>query len=346
MKNLTIKISSVLTIALVLVLLLSSCDKDWLDLGKPGKGGGGKPPVVLNECTVTGTMTRVQCGSSIYDNLLILTDDGKYLQPCNQSFETLVAYSFKDGDRVMFGYSKLTGPSLCGASCAAGPTGEPVTIDCIKLIEDDNRGECSLEATVVSFTCATSIYNDYWFQTDDGQLFQPCDQSFATLVPIELNVGDRVRFGYHKLIGKSPCDEKIACTAVVPDATKIVVDCLYPLNNNPSDCKPIRVIEHPELTLIKPADGVSVIRDLRVEGDCLKFTMGFSGCSADADRFDIVWTPSIDHEGAGLYLIDNAPQMCQAFFSKEVSYNISDIRKRGYHSATLLVNGQSYVIQL
>lgn len=120
--------------AVAFMLTLASCDSPWFDpIDDGGGNGGGKPPVI-QDCNVTGTMVRVICGASIYDGLWIRTDNGKLLQPCQQSFQTLCPIVLKEGDRVKFSYRELKGPSPCDEmiTCAAvNPPHKTVIIDCI-----------------------------------------------------------------------------------------------------------------------------------------------------------------------------------------------------------------------
>lgn len=108
MKKLHVLVSCTL---LSLVMLFSSCKK-W-NPWEEGEGGGGKPSVDI--CSKTGTLVKVPCGVSDLDNLWIRTDDGKYYQPCDASLlQTMdLAYPIEEGLRIRFGFSVLSGPSLC-----------------------------------------------------------------------------------------------------------------------------------------------------------------------------------------------------------------------------------------
>ena len=109
MKKLHIILSGTV---LCLVMLFSSCEKwhPWEEGG--GSGGGGKPST---QCSVSGTLVRVQCGISDLDNLWIRDDKGKYYQPCDASLihRMDLAYPISEGMRVQFGYTVSTGKSVC-----------------------------------------------------------------------------------------------------------------------------------------------------------------------------------------------------------------------------------------
>lgn len=96
---------------LCIVVLFSSCKK-WDPWEEGGGGGGGEP---VDQCTISGNLVRVPCGISDLDNFWIKTDNGKYYQPCDASLihRMDLAYPLTEGMRVQFGYSVLSGKSVC-----------------------------------------------------------------------------------------------------------------------------------------------------------------------------------------------------------------------------------------
>lgn len=127
-------ITAVKVMAVAFMFTFASCDSPWFDpIDDGGGNGGGKPPVIT-DCNVNGTMVRVTCGTSIYDNLWIRTDNGKLLRPCDQSFQTICAIELKEGQRVKFSYREINGTSPCDGmiTCMATlPVHKSVIIDCI-----------------------------------------------------------------------------------------------------------------------------------------------------------------------------------------------------------------------
>lgn len=121
--------------ALVLTLSLSACDNPFFEDGDWGnKPDKNKPSAT---CTISGTMVRVQCGVSIYDGLWIRTKEGKLLQPCSQSFQTLCPIVLAEGDEVKFSYRTQKGTSSCDSmiTCmVALPPHQSVIIDCITRV--------------------------------------------------------------------------------------------------------------------------------------------------------------------------------------------------------------------
>lgn len=134
------------TFLVAFVLLFASCDNPIFDPGGDG-GGNGKPKdPPPTDCSIKGTMVRVTCGFGIYGELWIKTDNGKYLQPCEQSFIPQVPVIPQEGDRVEFGYKKLD-KSLCDQShlircMAALPGHQSVAISCMRIISSKPVETC------------------------------------------------------------------------------------------------------------------------------------------------------------------------------------------------------------
>ncbi|MCF8254957.1 MAG: hypothetical protein K9H61_12140 [Bacteroidia bacterium] len=106
MKKLLGNGKPLLLLTIILGLSFSSCTKDWWGHeGGNGHGGGNNEPAVLK-----GTVVYQACGLSIYGNRLwIQLDNGTLLQPCAQSFESLVPIELHQGERVELRYSNYTG---------------------------------------------------------------------------------------------------------------------------------------------------------------------------------------------------------------------------------------------
>lgn len=160
MKIFKTYLKPVLLVTLLFVLSQSACKKGWLDWLKnePDK----KPPI-SQTTNVSGTMVRVICGVSIYDNLWIKTDDGKYLAPCEQSFLTFAALYFKEGDRVKVDYRPCVKTTICDTmiTCTAiNPVHQRVIIDAINKIADPN---CSPIQIVNNYNTVTKAQSNIMF---------------------------------------------------------------------------------------------------------------------------------------------------------------------------------------
>lgn len=100
-----------------------------------------------NECTYTGTLVSVPCGISVFNNLWILRDDGKYFQPCDIGPSAmLLSTEFIEGKRVSFNYAPLgSGSTLCdNEKLMLCPTILPqrtkIKLTCVTLL--DQKSEC------------------------------------------------------------------------------------------------------------------------------------------------------------------------------------------------------------
>ena len=133
------------TFLVAFVLIFASCDNPIFDPGGDG-GGNGKPKdPPATTCSVKGTIVRVTCGFGVYGDLWIKTDNGKYLQPCEQSFMPQVPVDVKEGDQVEFGY-RVQKESSCYSDeircLAALPEYQSVTITCIRVIDTKPIDTC------------------------------------------------------------------------------------------------------------------------------------------------------------------------------------------------------------
>lgn len=118
------------------VSVLASCNSPWFDPVEKSKGRAEEVPGVIKDCDLTGTMIRVSCATSIYNNLWIRTDNGKLIRPCQQSFRPICPVVLKEGDRVKFSYRNLSDGSSCADTygCAVvPPIHQKAVIDCITL---------------------------------------------------------------------------------------------------------------------------------------------------------------------------------------------------------------------
>lgn len=138
MKRVVFLSKSFVILAMMLSLVFTSCKKGWWgDEDGPGKGGnnGGG-----NNAIVKGTIIKFDCGASYYgNNYWIRTDDGKLLQPCDQSFVTFCGIILKEGDRVEFKYSKYIGSIKdYEVFCKSNIVFSRVTIDFINVINTNS----------------------------------------------------------------------------------------------------------------------------------------------------------------------------------------------------------------
>lgn len=129
-------IGNTLTIAFVVFVLgFTACENPY------DPDGGFKPDTTATDCKVMATVVRMPYGSSIYGNLWLKTDDGKFYLPCEQSFITICPIDIKEGDRVKFSYRKLPENKDClkdnpelNVRDVIPLNYQSVTIDCLQTI--------------------------------------------------------------------------------------------------------------------------------------------------------------------------------------------------------------------
>lgn len=183
---------------------------------------------------------------------------------------------------------------------------------------------CTIEGKMVRVMCGASIYDGLWIETADGKLYQPCDQSFQTICPIDLAEGDKVKFGYHLTKGNSSCDSFVTCLAALPPHKSVVIDCITKVaSSTPTLLIDSSVTHDSNITII----------DAKVAGNILKLKIGYSGCSTKAaDKFKLYWDGSSAKSNptkVNLSLVDIAPEACMAYFTQDVEYDISLLKMYG-----------------
>ena len=173
------------TSLIALTLLFSACHKD--PIGPKGGGPGN------NDCNISGTITRIPCGTGIWDELWIKLDDGSLLEPCEINAD--ISFQAREGQRVKFAYTKVDPAHACNSGqihcMAATPEAEKVNINCIT--EETTTRDCELKGTIVRDNCAAGIWGDLVIRMDDGRLVIPFQSNVADFHPKE---GLRVDFSY------------------------------------------------------------------------------------------------------------------------------------------------------
>ncbi|MFZ4797909.1 MAG: hypothetical protein ACOYMA_10465 [Bacteroidia bacterium] len=183
-----------------------------------------------------------------------------------------------------------------------------------------------VKGTVVFQNCGLSIYGkSLWIKTDDGQLLQPCDQSFLPLVAIELNEGDRVELKYHKYTGNIGGFE-IYCKMAYFYFTRVTIDFINVIKPK-TDCS---AVTFP--TSYDKIDGASlIILNAKIDNSKLILNIGFSGCDNTTKRFQLI-AKELPNAGPGpipafeVKMIDDYTQMCQAYFTKEICYDLTTLK--------------------
>lgn len=304
-------------------LFLVSCEKD-----NPGGGGGDQPDPT--HCTVSGTFTQISCGVGIYGNYWIRLDDGKYLQPCETDIMTLNALDIREGTKIRFGYKNITGTSSCDAmlSCAPldarvkGTTWSRIRITCIEITQQPQ--DCAHLGTIrLSSSC-----NVKYIEADNKDHYEPVNQ----VILDGYNAGEKIRFSYIPVLTLAA-----TCSGSIP----VQVNCISRTSEpDPTTCTPL-IIGYND---IMPApNGAIHVQEARIEGNCLKLKIGFSGCDANTGRIALLWDGKFHGPAphVNLVLVDNQPQACNAYFTKEVSFDLSMIKQSEQGQTPIHVSGWS-----
>ena len=172
--------------------------------------------------------------------------------------------------------------------------------------------------------CGKSIYGEnLWIRTDAGELLQPCAQSFMTLCPIALKEGDRVEVLYRKYTGNMQGFE-IYCKVAYFPHTKVVVDFISVIEDKQKTCAPVLIT--PDYDKLETG-GVQVL-SATITGSKLMLELGFSGCDNNTQSFQLVGKPTERNDMLtyDLKVINTKPQMCAAYFTEKLCYDLSSLK--------------------
>jgi hypothetical protein len=188
--------------------------------------------------------------------------------------------------------------------------------------------------TMVRFDCGNTIYENLWIKTDAGQLIQPCEQSFMTTCPIPLEEGDRVEVGFRKYTGSIKGFE-LNCKIASFPFTRAVIDFINVEKGKKSNGYVVIAPDYDQLE----TGGVHVI-SAETEGNKLVLEVGFSGCDNNTKAFELVGKPEPNNDMPtfSLKMINRNPQMCQAYFTERLFFDVS-LLKNGYGKTRLKIEG-------
>ncbi|MES2728344.1 MAG: hypothetical protein V4643_14645 [Bacteroidota bacterium] len=185
-------------------------------------------------------------------------------------------------------------------------------------------GQTHVKGTIYTQGCGIGIYGDgLWIKLDDGTLLQPCAQSFQTLCPIVLHEGDRVELSYSAYKGDYP-DFQPYCDMMMFPFKRVTIDFINVINKPVGTCKPVTVPNnYDQLDLAQVNIG-----EASIVGTSLKLNIGYSGCSKNAEKFGLVG--KLISKGSTLTyeikLTDAAPEMCQAYFTEDLCFDLQSLR--------------------
>ena len=184
------------------------------------------------------------------------------------------------------------------------------------------------KGTVFNFECGKSIYNDgnnLWIKLDDGQMLQPCEQTFKNVAAIVLHDGDQVELKYHKYAG-SISGFEFYCKIANFNYTRASIDYIGTIGTSTTtSCPNANIVKDYDRQVSASAN----IIDAKLVGTELQLNIGYSGCAKNPKRFGMIAKLLPTAGPLPVYeikLIDNAPEMCMAAFTDNVCYDLSALK--------------------
>ena len=95
-----------------------------------------------------------------------------------------------------------------------------------------------------------------------------------------------------------------------------------------------------------PSDELT-INSLEIENDCLKINFSASGCSGDSWKIELIDASSIkesDPPQRDLRLSLDNDELCEAFITRELSFNISRLKVEGGQVVLNLLNSGDQIL--
>lgn len=276
-------------------------------------------------CTVHGTLTSVACGTGVFGNYWIKLDNGKLLQPCSSSLPTSAMIVY-EGKRIKFGYKPSIAPDACDSviTCKVWqPPHDRVRLTCLQEMPEEPV-TCNRNGTVLHDELKNQACHPFLIRDDDGTLYEPLNQEPMK----QYKNNDRIRYSAR---------EVYTLVATCSGATPAEVTCIEHSDLPPVlFCKPIK----PEFITNQVPRGPSV-QDAWIEGNCLKVKVGFSGCSSDISRFDLMWNNMITNGVVNLRVNDGLGDgiTCEAYFIATLSFDLSTIKTRCPSQVTIYLAG-------
>ncbi|GAB1449647.1 hypothetical protein MASR2M44_26760 [Bacteroidota bacterium] len=278
-----------------------------------------------------GTMVRINCGASTLGDLWIKGDDGTYYQPCVQDFATLIPVYYQDGDRVSFAKRALRDNEHCSPICGTvlldGKT-EQIGLTSLNLLS--KREQFKLTGKLENLS--GKLDGCGWvFHSDQGKTYEVLDWFAGVPLledePLEVLI--------------EPVNVGSICMRGTP---AVFLTAKYAKNGYA--CK--ASIKQAEI----PKEKMTVhVLNARQENNNLVLMLGFSGCNFDPTPITLYTTDvnlASDPQVVQATLA-NMPeeQMCQAYFQKEVCFDLSNLKATSrYFNIILRGYNQPIPIQL
>ena len=114
---------------------------------------------------------------------------------------------------------------------------------------------------------------------------------------------------------------------------------------NPTSCEQVTILNS-ELYLSAPSDELT-INSLEINGDCLKINFSSSGCSGNSWELKLIDSEDVmesDPSQRNLRLSLKNEEMCEAYITKELTFDISNLRVGGSRVKLNLTNSNKYIL--
>jgi len=114
---------------------------------------------------------------------------------------------------------------------------------------------------------------------------------------------------------------------------------------NPTSCEQVTILNS-ELYLSAPNDELT-INSLEINGDCLKINFSSSGCSGESWELKLIDSEDVmesDPSQRNLRLSLKNEEMCEAYITKELTFDISNLKVEGNRVKLNLTNSDKHIL--
>lgn len=205
-------------------------------------------------------------------------------------------------------------------------------VSCKKLEEGKGSGggyskDCNLSGTLIKTDYSKSVLNNLWIQGNNGEVYQACANDIINFAAENYAEGQKVVFGTRALKSNETCESIfIECpNGMIMPTQKVGITCINKVSGKCSKS----LINSPSLDKEQTVS----IENVWQEGNNLKLFVAFSGCNFDASPINLHWDGNLKESMPMQieFALGNmpAPQMCLAYFTDTLCYDISSLKAHG-----------------
>jgi hypothetical protein len=206
-------------------------------------------------------------------------------------------------------------------------------VSCKKLEEGGKGGgyskDCNLTGTLIKTDYSKSILNNLWIQGNNGEVYQACANDIINFAAESYAEGQKVVFGTRALKSNETCETIfVECpNGMIMPTQKVGLTCINKVSGKCGKS----LINSPSLDKQQTVKIESVWQ----EGNHLKLFVGFGGCNFDPSPINLHWDGNLMKSNPAQieFVLGNmpAPQMCNAYFTDTLCYDISSLKVYGKH---------------